>query len=51
MIVSYEKASLHELETVYSVEDIHDMIEVLLVDLENNRRIDAFLERRRRDSG
>lgn len=31
-------ATLHEMQTVYSVEDVYDMIEVLMVDAYNQRR-------------
>lgn len=44
-IVSAGKATLHELQTVYGVEDVYDMLEVVTVDLHNERVI-----RGRRDS-
>jgi hypothetical protein len=31
-------ATLHELDTVYSVEDCHDMIEVRMIDWHNRPR-------------
>lgn len=37
-LVSSRIATLHELDTVYSVEDAYDLLEVLNVD-EHNRRI------------
>lgn len=30
-------ATLHELETVYSLEDAYDLIEVLIIDAHNRR--------------
>lgn len=36
-VVSAGKATLHELDTVYSVEDVYDMLEVLAVDAHNQR--------------
>jgi hypothetical protein len=38
MALSLKAATLHELQTVYSVEDLHDMIEVALIDSENAYR-------------
>ena len=29
---------MHELETVYGVEDLYDMLEILAVDADNRRR-------------
>jgi hypothetical protein len=44
-IVSSGKATLHELQTVYGVADAYDMLEVVTVDLHNERVL-----RGRRDS-
>lgn len=38
-IVSSGKATLHELQTVYGVRDAYDLLEVINVDLVNERRI------------
>lgn len=35
-VVSSGKATLHELQTVYSVQDMHDMLDVVLIDALNN---------------
>lgn len=40
-MISSGKATLHELDTVYSVEDVYDMIEVLRVDAHNRNILDA----------
>jgi hypothetical protein len=39
-VISAGKATLHECETVYSVGDVHLMLEVMAVDA-HNRRIAA----------
>ncbi len=36
-MISAGKATLHELDTVYSVEDVYGMLEVLAVDAHNQR--------------
>jgi hypothetical protein len=46
MILSLRLATLHELRTVYSLEDVYDMIEVANVDAHNRRLLE---EARRRD--
>lgn len=46
MIVSLGKASLKELKTFYSIEDVHDMIEVAMVDAHNRRLLE---ENRQKD--
>lgn len=38
-LVSARMATLHELQTVYSVEDAYNMLEVLSVDHHNERKI------------
>ena len=35
MVVSSRLATLGELQTVYCLEDLHDLVEVVLVDLHN----------------
>jgi 4-diphosphocytidyl-2C-methyl-D-erythritol kinase len=37
MIVSTGKATLHELDTVYSTEDLYDLIEIVVVDAQNEK--------------
>jgi hypothetical protein len=36
-VLSAKMATLHELQTVYSVKDVYDMTEVILVDTHNAR--------------
>lgn len=36
-ILSHDKAKLHELQTIYSIEDVYLMIEVLNVDAHNQK--------------
>jgi hypothetical protein len=40
-------ATLHELDTVYGVEDVYDMLEIITVDGENRRRVNKMQERKR----
>lgn len=40
-VVSLGMASLHELGTVYSIEDCHDMIEIAVVDAHNRRVVSS----------
>jgi len=35
LIVSCGKATLHELDTVYSLEDEHELIDIIAIDQEN----------------
>lgn len=34
-VISAGKATLHELDTVYGVEDLYDMLEVIAIDAHN----------------
>ena len=36
-LISAKAATLHELDTVYGMEDVYDMLEVLIIDSENAR--------------
>lgn len=36
-VVSSGKATLHELETVYSEADLYDLLEVIMIDAHNQR--------------
>lgn len=36
-MISFGKATLHELDTVYGVQDLHDLIEIIAVDNLNER--------------
>lgn len=36
-MISFGKATLHELCTVYSVEDVYDLLEIVAVDNHNHR--------------
>lgn len=46
MIVSSGKATLAELQTVYGLEDLYDLIEVVNVDAYNQRVIDRKTKER-----
>lgn len=37
VLISAGKATLHELETVYGMEDVYDMLEIIMVDAHNHR--------------
>lgn len=37
MVVSHGKATLYELSTVYGLEDLQDLLEIILVDAHNQR--------------
>jgi hypothetical protein len=39
IIVGAGKATLHELQTVYGVKDAYDLLEVIAIDSENERRM------------
>jgi hypothetical protein len=36
-VISSGKATLHELDTVYGLEDLYEMIEIITVDAHNQR--------------
>jgi hypothetical protein len=36
-VVSSDKATLHELATVYGVEDLYDLLEIITIDGHNSR--------------
>jgi hypothetical protein len=44
-VVSADKATLHECETVYSVEDVYLMLEVISVDSHNRRAAEEWARR------
>ena len=46
MLISLDKATLAELDTVYSTEDVYLMLEVLLVDAHNRRLTDEYHAKR-----
>ena len=37
MVITFDKATLHELDTVYGLEDVYDMLEILMVSIHNQR--------------
>lgn len=37
VVLSQKMATLHELQTVYSLEDVYDMIEIIMVDNHNQQ--------------
>jgi len=45
-LISNRFASLHELSTVYSIEDVYDMLEILNVDNHNQK---IAIESRKKD--
>lgn len=40
LIVSSGKATLHELDTVYSIEDAYDLLEISIIDSQNRRNME-----------
>jgi hypothetical protein len=46
IVVSMRLATLHELETVYGIQDVYDMLEICVVDNENKRRVEETLSSR-----
>lgn len=44
-LVSTGKATLYECETIYSIEDVYLMLEVVLVDAHNRRAADEWHRR------
>lgn len=42
MVVSAKLATLHELDTVYSLEDMWDMLEVIAVDSHNSNLRESY---------
>lgn len=50
MALSLRVATLRELQTVYGIRDLHDMLEVAVVDAENARRLRAERERREEEA-
>lgn len=44
-LLSNDKATLKELQTFYSLEDVYDMLEVLNVDVHNRERIEKHVNR------
>lgn len=45
-LVHAKMATLHELQSVYSVEDAYDMIEIVAVNCHNERRINEYYARK-----
>ena len=41
-LISADKATLHECDTVYSVEDVYLMLEVVVIDAHNKRVADEW---------
>jgi hypothetical protein len=39
-VVSARLATLHELQTIYGLEDLYDLLEIVLVDAHNARVVD-----------
>ena len=43
-VLSQRRATLHELQSVYGQEDLHDLLEIIIVDSHNER---VAMERRK----
>jgi hypothetical protein len=43
-VLSHGKATLHEVQTVYSLEDVHTIVELILVDAYNQRVVSKYYE-------
>ena len=41
VVVSSGHAKLHELQTIYGTRDLYDFLEIIAVDIENQRRLNA----------
>lgn len=41
-MINARKATYRELDTVYGVEDLHDMLELIIVEAHNARVLDAY---------
>ena len=41
VVVSSGHAKLHELQTIYGTRDLYDFLEIIAVDIENQRRLTA----------
>jgi hypothetical protein len=41
-VISAGKATLHELQTVYGTEDLYNLVEIIMVDTYNRRRLGAL---------
>lgn len=39
VVVSSNRATLHELQTVYGTKDLYDLLEIIAVDLHNRREL------------
>lgn len=46
-VISLRMATLHELQTVYGVRDLYDMLEIAAVDGHNKRAIDRYIAKLR----
>jgi hypothetical protein len=51
LVISGGKATLHELDTVYSVEDVYLMIDIIKVDAQNRNTANKFFERESKIQG
>lgn len=43
-MISSGKATLHELQTIYSEEDLYDLLEIIVVDAHNQRTLNKRAE-------
>lgn len=44
MVIMAGKATLHELQTVYSLRDMHNLIEIIVVERHNDRAVRRWEE-------
>lgn len=47
-VIAAGKATLHELDTVYGVEDLYDLLEIIAVEGHNRRVFDKWLRRKQK---
>lgn len=47
-MISHGKATLRELETVYSLQDAHEMLEIVMIDAHNQRAVSRHYEEKAR---
>ena len=47
-VISHGKATLHELDTVYGLEDVYLMLDIIKVDAQNRHVVNQYFEREAR---
>jgi len=51
MVISHGKATLHELDTVYGIEDAYLMLDIIKVDAQNRHTANKYFEREAKRKG